>query len=813
MRMERLTQDVRYALRTLGRDRAFTFVAVLILALGIGANVVVFSVVNTILLRPLPFYQPQNLVWIAPVPGTEGLSGYAYSVDALEDLQRMNRSYVDVTAYNNFTTADNLKLTGHGEPQPVTGIPVAGNFFDVLGVTPELGRVFTADETRSGGSAVLLSHAFWNRQFGGDRSLVGKTIRLDGSPLTVVGVMPETFDFGAVFSPGFKVDVYTAQNMEDIRSNGNTLRLIARLKPGVTLAQAQGEALALFPKFYWSKKVAASQGVYKGRDRNHLVFLKDHVSGALRQSLLVLWWAVGLILLIVCVNISNLLLARATARSKEFALRMSLGAGRARLVRQALTESLVLAGAGALLGLIFAYAATRWLAHQGSIALPLLNHVRVDGVVLGWTLMITVAVALVFGLVQGWKMSGGNLPDSLKDSGPGASGGRRYERLRGALVISEMALACVLLVGAGLLLRSFLQVMEVNLGFQASHAMSMRLDYDTHGPPIQQRAAFLQDVLQRVSAIPGVEAAGIADNLPLLRNRGWAAPKLKGKTDKDGDDPGSSVYMTTPGYFEAMGMHLHGRDFGWSDTTKSEPVTILNQKAAEALFPGDDAVGHAVVMAGKEVTIVGVVANVRDINVERASGWQTYLPISQDWDTSGAQLVLRSKLRAAVLAPSVIATVRQINPTQPAFAMRPMQEAVEHATSPRRFFAVLVGIFAGLGLLLASLGIYGVISYSVSLQTQEIGIRMALGATRERVQMGVIAKALGLALIGAAIGIVASFAVSDAIRSLLFATQPMDPVTFAGMTVLLLGVAFVAGYLPARRASRIDPMTALRGHS
>jgi predicted permease len=367
-----------------------------------------------------------------------------------------------------------------------------------------------------------------------------------------------------------------------------------------------------------------------------------------------------------------------------------------------------------------------------------------------------------------------------------------------------------LLVGAGLLLRSFLQVMDVDLGFQPSHAMSIKMEYDTHGPKIEQRTALLQDVLQRVSGIPGVEAVGIADNLPLLRNRGWGAPRVKGKPYKEDEDPGSTIYVTTPGYFRAMGVHLHGRDFGWSDTMKTERAVILNQKAAQALFPGDDAVGHTVVVAGLEVRVVGVVATVHDANIEGASGWQTYLPMTQDWDASGAQLVVRSKLPADVLATSVLRTLRQINPMQPTVALIPMQDVVDHATSPRRFFAVLVGIFAGLGLLLASLGIYGVISYSVTQQTQEIGIRMALGATRERVQIGVISKTLRLALAGIAVGTVVSFAVARGISSLLFGTTPRDPVTFVGMIVLLTAVAFAAGYIPARRASRIDPMVALR---
>ena len=817
LRMEQWMQDLRYALRTLGRDRGFTTVAVLILALGIGANIVVFSVVHTILLRPLPFYQPERLVWIAPPNSGHDLSGATYSVDAYEDLRQMNRSYEDVTAYFAFSTPDNVKLTGHGEPVPATDISVAGNFFHVLGISAELGRTFTNEESRTGG-VVLLTHAYWKSQFREDRGIVGKVITLNDKPITIVGVLPESFDFGAVFSPGTKVDMIDPQVMNDIRYDGNTLAFIGRLKPGVTLAQAQDEATALFPKFYWGKKFPESIGAYK--DRARPIFLKDYVSGTLRRSLIVLWGAVGMILLIVCVNLSNLLLARAATRSKEFALRISLGAGRGRLIRQLLTESLVLSGAGALLGLGLAYAATFWLAHQGSIALPLMSSVRVDGIVLVWTVMIAIAVGLLFGLAPGLKVSSENLQEALKDSGPGTSSGRKHERLRTVLVVSEVALACVLIVGAGLLLRSFLHVLDVDLGFQPAWSSAINIEYttpvdfktkDSLARTIAQRNAYIRNLLRQISTVAGVDSAGLTDNLPLLRNRSWGGPVVKGKAYPKGYNHGAFVYMISPDYLKAVGMRLHGRDFAWSDTATSQNVIILNKAAAQGLWPNEDAVGRMAVLDGQDELVIGVIDDVHGTNIEGDPGWQMYLPLTQ-WGGDGNQLVVQSKLPPGQLAPGIINALRQVDPGQPLTELRPMQSVVDHANSPRRFFAVLVGIFAGLGLLLASLGIYGVISYSVTRQTQEIGIRMALGATRERVQFGVISKTLRMALMGVALGTAASFMVARTISSMLFGTQPSDPATFAGMMVLLTGVAFLAGYLPARRASRIEPMTALRSN-
>jgi predicted permease len=808
-----LWQDLRYALRTMCRDRLFTLIAVLILALGIGANIAVFSVVNTILLRPLPFHDSQELAWLASgraliasgrVVG--GLSDVTYTVAAYEEFQRHNHSFQNVTSYNPFFGNSEYTLTGRDEPRPVTGVMVAGNFFQTLGVQPAVGRLFTPEECQKGGRpAVLLSQPFWQRQFAADPNIVGQAITISKQSVTVVGVLPSTFDFGAVFSPGLKIDVYVPAVMDDIRNWGNTLALIGRLKPGVSVAQAQAEANILFPQ------LKAAHPDWWGDYLSTITGLKDFVSGKLRRSLIVLWCAVGLILLIVCVNLSNLLLARGAARSKEFAMRSALGAGRGRLLRQLLTEGLVLSSAGALLGLGLAFAVTRYLAHQGSIALPLLSSVRMDGPALVWTLLIAVVAAVLFGLAPGLKISAGNLQAALKDTGHGMSVGRKHERMRAVLVVTEVALACVLLIGAGLLLRSFLKVLDVDLGFQPNRAAVIKVDYDDGGNRAR-RGAILQEILRNIESIPGIESAGIADMLPLGRNRSWGL-WAKGKVYPKEADLGALVRIVTPGYLRAMGMQLReGRDFRWQDGSESEQVVIINQAAARRHWPGEDPLGRLALGPGRgDFRVIGVLSDVCENSLEESMGPEMYLPATQA-DPEGAELVVRTKLPPEVLASSVMKTLRSLNPGQPATEFRPLQQIVDHAVSPRRFFVLLVTSFAVLGLVLASLGIYGVISYSVTRQTQEIGIRMALGATASQVQLGVVAKTLRLALLGIALGTVASFAAAKSIASLLFGTAPTDPATFAGIILLLGAVAFVAGYIPARRASRIDPMITLRSN-
>lgn len=802
-----LVQDLRFAVRRLRRDRGFTIVAVLILALGIGANIAVFSMVNTILLRPLPFRDPQQLVRVVEKNPKAGESSKTYTADATEDFQQQNHSFQSVSGYFAFTGPDNFKLIGNGQPVPLTGMLVAEDFFQTLGVEPALGRLFRHEEfVKHGQPVALLSYPCWQRQFGGDRSIAGKAVNLSNTSVVVVGVLPDTFDFGSVFSPGAKVDLFAPYIMDDFREDGNDLALVGRLKPGVTLGQAQNEADQLFPQLYFEHKHPEFGKPYTGR----LTGLKEYVSGKLRRSLIVLWCAVGLILLIVCVNLSNLLLARAAARSREFAMRRALGAGNRHLMGQLLTESLVLAAGGATLGLGLAHVILSYLAHQGSLALPLLSMVRVDGTVLEWTVLIAVGAAILFGLAPGLRISGGDLQEALKEGGPGASSGRKHMRMRSTLVITEMALACVLLIGAGLLLRSFLHVLDVDLGFEPSHAAAISIDYDDGGNAAK-RAAIWQEVVGRSLAIPGVEAAGISDNLPMSRNRSWGIA-AKGEEQREAQGYiAVFVYIVSPGYLKAMGMRLvEGRDIGWEDLSNNRNVVIINETVARKLWPRLDPIGRTALAGGTEAEVIGVIGDVHETGAEDIAGAQMYLPATKQFGPEGANLVVRSKLPPTALAKSVMDTLRQINPGQSATEFKPTQGLVDRATSPRRFFVLLVGAFASLGLLLASLGIYGVISYTVTRQTQEIGIRMALGATETRVQLDVLWKTLRLAVLGIAIGILASLVVARLIASLLFQTAPTDPLTFTGMVVLLGAVALLAGYLPARRASMICPMVALR---
>jgi len=824
MHFDILLQDLKYTLRTLGRDPGFTAVAVLILALAIGANIAVFSVVNTLMLRPLPFPNAQQLVWIAPPPTKCGLSCATYSTDAYDEFRAGSRSYQDVTGYFAFSSAGNLSLKLGSAPVTATSIDVIANFFPLLGVQPAMGRVFTADDARNGASPViLLTNAWWKRQFNADPNIVGKAFDMNGHQTTVIGVLPASFDFGAVFAPGTKVDAITPLNLYGPpRDWGNIITLIGRLKPGVSLAQAREDGERVAPTMCWNNKRPETCGDYKGAVVP--VPLKEYISGKLRRALVVLWCAVGAILLIACVNLSNLLLARAAARSKEFAMRGALGASRGRIVRQLLTESLILSGTGAAFGLLLAFTLVGWLAHQGAIALPLLSTLRIDGAALGWTVLIAVFAAVLFGLMPGLRMAGGNLHESLKDTSAGSGHSRKHERIRSILVVSEVALACMLLVGAGLLLRSFMQVLDVDLGFQPERAAAVKVDYDDSVPPgspdgasIQKRTAIFQQVLSRVSAIPGVEAAGIADYLPLSQNRAWGLPFPKGVKRPEGIDNGPLVYVVTQGYLRAMGTGLRGRDFAWSDGPKSEAVVMINQSFARFLanyahWPNGDAVGQLLNDGpNHDLRVIGVVDDVHEENVDGETGWQIYYPATQA-GPSGAELVIRTTLPPVVLANTVLRTLRDLNPRQPLAEFIPIQSLVDHANSPRRFFMFLVAAFAGLGLLLAALGIYGVISYTVTRQTQEIGIRMALGASAGLVERQVLVSTLRLTLIGVFLGAFASLATARLIASLLFATSPWDGVTYVAMAVALLAVAAFSGYIPARRASRISPMVALRAN-
>ena len=807
--LDTLLRDMRYTFRTLSRDRAFATIAILILALGIGVNVAVFSIINTLLLRPLPFANSNELAWLDSNRGLGGLSSMTYKIDVYDEYAKQNRSFEQVTAYNPFFGSGGYSLTGKGEPRALTGVMVDSNFFQTLGVKPLYGRAFLPGETAKGAAHVaILDNSFWRQYFNSDPSVLNTVVTINRQPYIVVGILPPSFDFGAAFAPGQRIELFEPYPWDDIRQWGNTIFIIGRLKPGATVQSAQSEVDLLMPQMRAAHKDWYSD--YATRVSS----LSDHVRGKLRSSLIVLWSAVGLILLIVCVNLSNLLFARSAARSKEFATRTALGAGRSRIVSQLLTESVFLSAAGALLGLVFAYGIVAFVSRQASLALPLLSSMKIDGATLLWAVLITALAAVLFGLAPGLLIASANLRAGLAGSGRGSTEGRHFHGLRSLLVVSEVALACVLLVSAGLLLRSFLRVLDVDLGFQPSQAAALTISYDDNGDP-KHRTPILQEILRRVQQIPGVETAGIADMLPLGRNRSWGFQAVGRVYTKDDPPDAYDAYVriVTPGYLSAMGMHLReGRDFDWAlDRPDTQVAVIINEAAAKLHWPGQDALGKEVNgFTGKSTArIIGIISDVRQTSLEDVSAPEMFLSYAQA-GPEGSELIVRSKLPPEVLGSALIRTMRDFSPDRPIGEFRPLQKIVDTSTSPRRFFALLVGSFATLGLILASLGIYGVISYMVTRQRQEIGIRMALGASRGDVLFGVVNRTLRLAFVGIACGAVVSFAAGKYISSLLFQTQPGDPMTFVAMFLIFACVALLAGFIPAQRASRVDPLVALR---
>lgn len=796
-------QDLRYTFRTLRRDRGFTAFAVLIVGLGIGASATVFSVVDALLLRPLPFREPERLVWITN-HDTGGLSGQTTQVGYLLDLRQHNRSFADVAGYFAFYGVGDNLLSGQGEPERLSGVPVSENFFQILGVQPQLGRLFTPAECKwNGPRAVLLSHGFWNRRFASDPRIVGRAVTINNAPVTVAGVLPASFDLASVFAPGSHFDLYFPFPLSNETNRwGNTMAMVGRLQPGIAVSSAQAELKILAAQF---TRAHPERNDFEGK----VTPLAEHVSGRIRPALLVLAFAVGVVMLIVCANLSNLLLARTATRQKEMAIRTALGAARSRLIRQMLTEGVTLSCCGALLGALLAAAGTHVLARLETLSIPLLVNVRTDATVLGFCLAAAVLTGVVFGLAPALQVPASVLHDVLKDTARGSTAGKGRNWIRGALVVSEIAFACVLLVSAGLLVRSFLRVLEVRLGFQPEHAATVRVDPDARYATRAQQNAYFSEVLRRAREIPGMQAAGLTDALPLGRNRAWGSP-AKGQVYPLGKFPNAFVRIISDGYFKAMGIALiGGRDISERDTPATEPVIAINETMARTLWPGQNAIGQIMLACG-ERRVVGVVGDVRHLALEQSSGMEMYLPIRQCGDFSSVDLVVRSSLPPAELAASVRAALKPIVPNLPGKDFRALQQLVDKAVSPRRFVVLLLGGFALFALLLASLGIYGVVSYGVNQRTQEIGIRMALGASASRLQAGIIAQTLGLAAVGMLMGAAASLLLARALSGLLFGVTASDPATFLGMPIVLTLVAAAAGYLPARRASRIDPSVALR---
>jgi predicted permease len=800
-----LLQDLRHSFRRLRRDAGFAVFAILIAGLGIGASATVFSIVNTLLLRPLPFEKPAELVWIGnnDVPG---LSGQTTQVGYLLDLRERTQTMSAVAGYFAFYgVGDNLLRSG-GEPERLSGVPVSENFFAVLGVRPLLGRPFSAEESAwRGPKAVMLGHAFWERRFHRDPKIVGSAIVINDEPHTVVGVLPPSFDFATVFAPGSRLDLYFPFPLSSETNRwGNTMAMIGRLKPGVTAAQAHAEVTALAPQM---RRDHPERNNFAGFVKP----LADQVSGNVRLAVAVLAGAVAMVMLIVCANLSNLLLARTAARHQEIAIRMSLGAGRMRLLWQLLTEGLVLAAAGAVLGLALAVLGTRLLTRLDAVSIPLLRDVRTDGTVVLFTIIVTLITGVVFGVAPALQASGAGLFRALKGASRGSTASLERTWVRNALVVSEIAFACVLLVGAGLLIRSLSAVLDVKMGFEPARSATMRVDPDGSVTTPEQRRAYLGEVLRRVGEAPGVQHAAITDSLPMGRNRTWGAG-AKGVTYERGTYPTAFVRVVSEGYPAAMGVPiLAGRDLSASDVTATEPVMMINKTLADALWPGQNAIGRSISgPCAKERRVVGVVGDVRHLSLEQPSGNEMYIPARQCEDLAGAYLVVRSHLSSAHLAGTLRAALAPIAPNLAKNDFRTLQQIVDRSTSPRRFTVLLLGGFAVFAVTLAALGIYALISYSVSQRRREIGIRMALGASTRDVQASIVGQTLRLAVVGLMLGAGASWLLARSASALLFGVTARDPQTFAAMAAILAAVALVASYVPARRASRIDPMLALR---
>jgi predicted permease len=810
--VETLVRDLRHAVRTMRRDAALTTFAILIIGVGVGASTTVFSVVNALWLRPLPFDDPERLLWVANGQ-SENLSNQTVQVGHVVDLREQSQSLAGLAGFSPFYGVGDIRLTGTGDPERVTGVPVTEGFFRLLGVRPWLGRDFTAEECRWGAPrTAILSYAFWRHRLGATADVIGRSITLDGAPVTVVGVLPPSFDFGGTFSPGRPADLFLPFPLSpETNRRGNTLAIIGRLKPGMDLTTAAVETATTVDGF---SKTAPD--VDPGRRRNpfrpNLSPLQDRISGRFHVTLAVVAVAVGFLMLLVSANISNLLLARASARHKEMALRMALGAGRGRLVRQLLVESLTLSCSGAAFGLALAYGATSLIAHLDGASIPLLQDVRVDGLAIVFITSVALLTGVGFGVLPALQASGTAQQDALKEGSRSVTGGGGW--MRRAIVVAEIVLVCVLLVGAGLLTRSLQHVLDVDPGFTPENVITLRVDPSrVEHPTLEARNAYFDRVLQHVRSVPGVDAVGLTDALPLGDNFGWREWTVSAK--ERAVDPGARANprarMIDDRYFSAMRIGMKaGRGFTSDDRPSSERVVIVNEALAGQLWPDEDPLGRVLRASGRDYQVVGVVNDVRYFALERDTGQEMYMLLRQNGDYQIVDLVVRSSMAPASLIPGIRAALRRADPGLPTVEFRTMEQLVARSVFTRRVIVQLLVGFAGFGLILASLGLYAVISYSVSQRTREIGVRMALGAAPSAMQGQILTQTMTLAAIGLVIGIPAAWIAVKAIQGLLFGVVSSDPVTFGGVVTIVATVAGLAGYVPARRASRIDPVLALR---
>ena len=808
-----MLSDLKLALRQLVKSPGFAFTAIATLALGIGVCTAMFSIVNAVLLKPLPVREPERLVWIENV-GDTGLSGRTSRTDTLKGWREQSQSFEALAAWFAFSDYNRLKLTGSGDPESLRGVGISDNFLPTLGVTMLHGRNFTAEESAfNGPGAIVLSHSFWQRRFAGDPGVVGQTVTLNNKPNTVVGVLPASFDFDAIFTPGNEADVlYPFPLSPETARYGNTVFGIGRLKPGVTLSQTQAELTVISEQL---RKILPNAFGFGARVQS----LDDALRGKFRRAFLVLAGAVACVLAIACVNLSNLLLARLNVRRQEFAVRIALGASRTHLVRQALTESLLLAFLGAFLGVPLAMWATDLLASLQTFGVPLLQNASIDQTALIVTISLTTLAGIACGLLPAIYLSHGQRSQTLQNATHQRSAGRSSGIARSTLIVAEVALACTLLVGAGLLFRSFNALLQVNLGFQPEHAMAWRVDPQRNFKSGEEVAQYLGELTRRIAALPGVEAVGLSDTLPLGRNRTWGAGAV-GVEYKNGEYPLAFPRIVDPHYLQAMRIPLiAGRNFEENFSPNTVKSVIINESLARRLWPDRDPLGQKIKVNG-ESTVIGVVANVRHTSLEESGSNEMYLDCRQTGDWSAMEMVVRlaaskpgeggSTRTPESLVPDVRAALVAFDPGLPNGEYHALEQLIDNAVGPRRLITRLLGFFSGLALLLAAIGLSGVMAFAVTQRQQEIGIRMAIGAQRSDILQMILRGGLKLVAVGVALGLVGSLALTRVLQSQLFGVTTHDPLTFAGIAVLLTAVAAAACLLPALRATKVDPMVALR---